>query len=249
MEDQLAAECERKILDRLAAAGPAGLTTGALLSREKAGTRRGRICREVLKRLLRNGDIGNLGSAGRPRYVAGEHFKPLEIAYDHVADRAHEWGTRLASKTALSKGLPGAAAKKVDEALKLLVSEGVLVRLKWAGKPVYVHASALPRLEPEPAGEPVSGAAPAGPPKPDETDVRRAYRETVDEFGYPDVLIHEVFLRLGGELEPFKNALLEACRAGRAVAGVGDWSLSSPEERSAALYLNGRPHLRIRFRE
>jgi len=42
---------------------------------------------------------------------------------------------------------------------------------------------------------------------------------------------------------------LELCRAGRAVPSIGDWSLSSPAERGAALYINGRPHLRIRLRE
>ncbi|MGA8261941.1 MAG: hypothetical protein WB783_17145 [Arenicellales bacterium] len=244
MDSDPESECGRKILDRLAAAGAKGLTTTGL-GLPGAGSRKGKACREVLKRLLKSGEIGNLGSAARPRFVAAEHYKPLEIAYDHIEDRAREAGVRLGSKTALSKGLSGAVGKKVDEALKLLVSEGVLLRLKWAGTAVYVHRSALPGTQP--TQQP--GPAVVAPERPGGAAIRRAYRETVNEFGYPDVLIHEVFLRLGGELEPFKQALLEACREGRAVANVGDWSLSSPEERKAALYINGHPHLRIRFQE
>lgn len=244
MDSDLEFECGRKILDRLATAGAKGLTTTGLRL-PGAGSRKGKVCREVLERLLKSGEIGNLGSTARPRFVAAEHYKPLEIAYDHIESRAREAGVRLGSKTALSKGLRGAVGKKVDEALKLLVSEGVLLRLKWAGTAVYVHRSALPGIQP--TQQP--GPAVVAPERPDGAAIRRAYRETVNEFGYPDVLIHEVFLRLGGELAPFKQALLEACREGRAVANIGDWSLSSPEERNAALYINGHPHLRIRFKE
>lgn len=157
----------------------------------------------------------------------GEHFKPLEIAYEHIEQRARESGVRLGSKSSLGRGLRGAVEKKIDEALKLLVAEGVLIRLKWAGKPVYLHASALPQPRNAAASDRAAGTTSRDHGRPDEAAIRRAYRETVNEFGYPDVLIHEVFLRLGGALQPFKDALMEACRSGRAVAGVGDWSLSS----------------------
>jgi len=230
-------QCEEQILKRLTAAGAGGLTlTGLRLP--GSGTRKGKTCRAVLRGLLKKGAVGNLGSSGRPRYVAAAHFKPLEIAYDHLDARGHECGLRLASRTTLAKGLArGAASKKVDEALKLLVAEGRLLRLKWAGRPVYLHVSALPT--PRPASTASVAADPAA--------VRRAYREAVNAFGYPDVLIHEVSLRLGGDLHALKEVLHEACRSGRAVASMGDWSLSSPAERAAALYIDGHPHLRIRL--
>lgn len=243
MDNQLASECRKTILEKLDKAGREGLTmTGLHLP--GAGSNKGQACREVLKQLLKDKEIGNLGSPRRPRYVAITHFKPLEMAYEHIEAVARESGMRLTSKSLLSKGLRGEVLKRVDEALKLLVAEGALVRLKWAGKPVYVHASALPSNTGTSTGVPSGKNRGA-----DLAAIKRAYRETVNEFGYPDVLIHEVFLRLGGELEPFKEALMEACRTGRAVPSVGDWSLSSPEERGAALYINGHPHLRIRFKE
>jgi len=243
MDNRLASECRKTILEKLEAAGPDGLTiTGLKLP--GAGSKKGKVCREVLRRLLKENEIGNLGSPRRPRYVAITHFKPLEIAYEHIETQARESGLRLSSRSSLSKGLRGEVLKHVDEAVKLLVAEGALVRLKWAGKPVYVHASALPQSPGSSVDVPSRDTS-----GPDFAGIQRAYRETVNEFGYPDVLIHEVFLRLGGELEPFKQVLMEACRAGRAVPSVGDWSLSSPEERNAALYINGHPHLRIRLKE
>jgi hypothetical protein len=198
----------------------------------------------VLKRLEKKGQIGNLGSRTRTRYVTAQHFRPLEMAYEHIEAVAREAGTRLGSKGSYAKGLGGVITNKVDEALKLLVGEGKLLRLHWSSFPVYLHVSAVPRMteSPQPTLVESSSASSVS-----DADVLRAYRETVAEFAYPDVLIHEVFLRLGGDLEALKAHLLQACRQGRAVASVGDWSLSSPEERKAALYINGHPHLRIRF--
>jgi hypothetical protein len=244
-DDSLRNELRAVILDRLNRAGAAGLTTTGL-KLPKSGSRKGRVARDVLRLLIKDGDVGNLGSPRRPRYVTREHFRPLELAHAHLEARARERGVRLGSKTMLSRGLGGAILNNVDEALKLLVAEGTLVRLSWSGRPVYVHAGALPHGDAvAPPAEP-AGVAPA---VMDEAAIRRAYRETVREFGYPDVLIHEVFRRTGGELASFKAGLLEACRTGRAVPGVGDWSLSPSEAREAALYINGQPHLRVRFRE
>ncbi|MDZ7754474.1 MAG: hypothetical protein U5S82_23205 [Gammaproteobacteria bacterium] len=236
MDSDTNTDCEERILKRLAAAGADGLTTTDL-KLPGAGTIKGKACRAVLRRLLKDSAVGNLGSPQRPRYVVPEHFKPLELTYDHLESRSRESGVRLLSKSALAKGLKGAGLKKVDEALKLLVAEGVLLRLKWANSTLYLHASTLP----------AAPSAPRAADKPDPAAIHRAYREAVNAFGYPDVLIHEVYLRLGGELEALKGALLEACRSGRAVASMGDWSLSSPEERAAALYIDGHPHLRIRL--
>lgn len=248
MDSDVRLECKRRIRERLSDAGAEGLTTSGL-KLGNASSKKGKACRQVLKRMLNEGEVGNLGSAARPRFVSSEHFKPLEIAYEGIEQRAREAGTRLRSRSALAKGITGAVGKKVDEALKLLVAEGVLVRLKWAGKPVYVHATALPQARGVVAPPQATDAGRTAQPVPDKAAIKRAYRDTVNEFGYPDVLIHEVYRRLGGQLEPFKQALLEACRAGRAVPNIGDWSLSSPEERNAALYINGHPHLRIRFKE
>ncbi|NOZ11230.1 MAG: hypothetical protein GXP09_09360 [Gammaproteobacteria bacterium] len=248
MENKLFSQCEREILERLADAGPKGLNKGGLRLPGKT-SERGKACWKVLNRLLNDGEVGNLGTPKRPCYVTREHFKPLEIAYEHIENCAREAGVRLGSKRALLTGLSGAAKKKFDEALKLLVAEGVLIRLKWAGKPVYLHVSALPQTASVKILHPPTKSATPEIKTPDADAIRRAYQEAVNIVGYPDVLIHEVFLCLGGALEPFKQALLEACRSGWVVPSVGDWALVSPEERQSALLINGQPHLQIRIKE
>lgn len=228
------ASYEQEILRRLSEAGAAGLNKTQLgihgLKTPKA---------KALESLLKRREIANLGSDKKTRYVLVQYFQSLELAYEHIETLSRQLGIKLSSQNSLTVELKGQIKKKADEALKLLVQEGKLIKLSHAGKPVYLHVSALPKT----LATPVSIQAPT------DAAILKAYKETVAEFGYPDVLIHEVFLRLGGDLEAFKAALKQACQEGKAVANVGDWSLSSPEERNAALYINGSPHLRIRFKE
>lgn len=229
---------EQEILQRLAEAGVAGLNISQLKF-PSTSSQKGKAYRQVLESLLKRREIANLGSDNKKRYVLARYFQPLEMAYTHIEALSRQNGIKLGFKSTLTKGLIGKFAQKADEALKLLVQEGKLIRLSYRGNPVYIHASALP----QPQSAPPSSEVPSP------TAILKAYKETVAEFGYPDVLIHEVFLRLGGDLEAFKTALLQACQEGEAVVGIGDWSLSSAEERAAAIYINGHPHLRIRIKE
>ncbi len=232
--------CEQWIVERLAAAGDDGRNIREL-DLPKAGTRKGRACREALERLQRGGRIVNLGSRQRPRYITSEQYRPLEWACEQIEARARDNGIRLASRSTLTRGLKGPIAEQADQALKWLVHEGRLLRLRWAGFAVYLHVSALP----EPARPEATDDAPAL----DTRRLQQAYRQVAAQYSYPDVPIARVHRASGGELSQFKAALLQACREGLAVASIGDWSLASDEERGAAIEINGRPHLRIRFRQ
>lgn len=244
MDKSTESACRQEILDKLHQGGAKGLSTGALRI-PNSGTKKGKLCRELLKKLLKSGEIGNLGNTRRPRYVLIEHFNPLEIACDALAARAKKNAKKLGSKNSLSQGIKGAAEKKIDEALKLLVAQGRLIRLSWSGNPVYLHVSNLPQ-----PSNPLESATKTQPSTDiDEKAIQKAYRETVQEFGYADVMIHEIFLRHSGDLDTFKSALLQACETGQAIPNIGDWSLASEDERKAALYIGGRPHLRIRFKD
>lgn len=243
MTDALQAECETLILAKLENAGPTGLRKTQLRLPKKS-TRKGEVCEQVLQRLLRTGEIGNLGSPKYPRLVAKRYFRPLELAYEHIENLARENGPSLASKSRFERGLKGVVRARVDEALKLLVGEGRLLRLRFGGNPVYLHVSSLPSKLPD--------TAPA-PRLPTIDTIRSAWRGVASRYSYPDVPIAEVYRAWadthGDNLAGFKAALLQACREGRAVAGGGDWSLASQDERGAAIEINGRPHLRIRFLE
>ena len=85
---------------------PKGLTQRAPAAKCKL-SRRQSLPRgaEAPKRLQKQGEIGNLGAPSKPRYVTAEHFRPLQLAYEHIESRARRTGIRLSSKTSLSKGL------------------------------------------------------------------------------------------------------------------------------------------------
>lgn len=189
----------------------------------------------MLRELLRSGEIGNLGARNRPRYVLREHYRPLELAYERIVDLTRVTPPKLLSKTQLKKSLKQPLLGHADEALALLVKERRLLQLRWGNTLLYLAA---PTAAPQPDGsaDQVSWAR-----------ISVAYRQTVEEFGYADVLIHEVHVRLGGALETLLNALKAGISQGKVITSVGDWSLSSEQERAAALYVNGRPHLRVRL--
>lgn len=229
---------EQEILRHLSKAGATGL------SKTQLGIRGSKTPKaDVLESLLKRREIANIGSDSKKRYVLAQYFQPLEMAYKHIETLSNQRGIKLSSQSVLTVELKGQFKKKADEALKLLVQEGKLIKLSYAGRPIYLHSSALP------LASPLQSPSPPSPPLPSLEAIRNAYNATVTAFGYPDVRIHEVFLRLGGNLETFKATLKQACQEGITIPSVGDWALSSPDERNAALYVNGDPHLRIRFSE
>ncbi len=241
-------EYEQLILKRLQEAGPEGLTKNKGLHQPAVKSPHRQAFDEAFSRLEAQQKI----IKKYPRYVLVEHFNPSEEAYEHLVERAaqltsqrDEQGSLVpASKTMLLKAaqLSSAAKQKVDEALSRLVEEKVLLPVLTSGRTSYFHASELGKHLSQTSSQmsemPVS-----------EDLIRKAYQETVKSFGYEDVPIHDVFLRLNGAvaLRPFLNALMKACEDGRAIPNMGDWAISSEERRSAAIYLDGEPYLRIRF--
>jgi hypothetical protein len=83
----------------------------------------------------------------------------------------------------------------------------------------------------------------------DRAQLWAAYKEAVHHAGFSNVLIEEVHQYMNRPLDDLKALLLQECRAGRAVPSLGDWSLSSEAARAAGIFINGRPHLRIRLLE
>lgn len=83
----------------------------------------------------------------------------------------------------------------------------------------------------------------------DRAQLHAAYKKAAYHAGFSNVLIEEVHQYMNRPLDDLKALLLEECRAGRAVPSLGDWSLSSETARAAGIFINGRPHLRIRLLE
>jgi hypothetical protein len=248
-------EWAAKILSRLAQAGSAGTTKSALGIRGGSG-----VAARAFEQLVSAGRVANIGSPGRPRWVRIEHFNPLELACGRIEQNALAAtavggaAVRLLAKKALLKGCAGAAAQKAAEALERLVRDGRLVRLQAGGRIYYVHRDRLPlpsgsRGETEARTKaPAETAAPSAAPEAfDRQAVLAAYRRLRERTGYSHVEIALLRREAGCGMEALKAFIREESRQGRAVLGLGDWSLSSEETRAGAVELFGKPHLLVRL--
>jgi hypothetical protein len=76
-----------------------------------------------------------------------------------------------------------------------------------------------------------------------------AYRRLSQTQRSPDIMIADLVKETGAPLEAFKEWLLGECRAHRAIPFLGEPARASQEQLAAALPVNGRPHIYIRFVE
>lgn len=229
---------KEKILDKITASGAKGLSRSKLKINTSSAS--GKVYAEALKALESERSIGNLGNRNRSLYVVAEHFKPLEIAYEKIAANVNVKMPKLFSKKQLFDGISGAPKKHCDEALALFVSEKKFVKLKQGNGTYFLPIATLREWIPAVASEQME-------PQVDPLMLRAAYERLVQRDGFSHVLIHDLQQASGVSVEALKAWLLQACRDHKATAGAGDWSLSTQEQRDAAIMINGQPHLRIRL--
>ncbi|MCF6149940.1 MAG: hypothetical protein E3K37_14905 [Candidatus Kuenenia sp.] len=232
------------ILQKLRDAGPDGLSKSKLKIAKNS--------EQAFQELLRDREIRNLGSKARPRYVLKAYYNPLERAYNEI-----ECITRMPQKqnelipftlTTIRNKLPsGCIREKADEAIEILIQEKKLLKIKIGRGTYFLHVSSI---EPYVLSEAFSGLQPESRVFEEEINhnkVLTSYEKIKRQKGFSNIEIYELQRDLGVPMEYLKSFLLEESRAGRAVFSLGDWSLSSGETRSGAVYLDGRPYLLIRF--
>ena len=223
----------------------------------------------ALQELVAAGAVVDMGTAKAPRFVLPLYYRPLELAYEAVEAKATPGLGQLFSRAALAKGLAGAVAARVDEAIDLLVLERKLIPLKNAASVLYVHFASLQGLLPVgiSGADAEEGAAQTGvvalagaesyaglktqaggEAEADLATLRQAYQQLIAKPpGYLDVLIYDLQRASLLPLEAVKQTLLAGSRAGQLVPTLGDFSLSSPEVRAAGLEIAGDVYLRVRF--
>lgn len=89
-------------------------------------------------------------------------------------------------------------------------------------------------------------------PKSNQNDIetiRGAYKQLSERDGFSHVLISDLAEASGVPVERVKSYLQDEGKGGRATFGAGDWSLSSPAARDAAITINDQPHTRVRLLE
>lgn len=226
------------LLAKLEGAGAEGLNKTDLGIR--GSPKRGQLYAQALRELEHDRLIGNLGTISHAKYVLRDHFRPLELAYDHIAAKAGRDKPMLFNKAELAKGLTGAVREKVDEAIHRLQEDGKVLRLQRGITTYYLHTASFPaasigvdaKVRESLTREPVLSA----------------YHAVVKETALPNVGIDQLWKRLDGvTLTDLQAFLAQECRSGRAIPSRGDWSLSSEAARAAALYIDGQPYVLIRF--
>ena len=232
---------KEKILKKLKDAGQNGL------SKSRLG--KSKDMEAALNELQEDMVIGNLGTRKRVRYVLIEFYNPRERAceeiemFTEVEPKGNEFVTFTLTKIR-SKLTAGVIREKADEAIGFLVNERKLLKVRACGRVNFIHASTVkPYLgifEEHTKNNSV------------DTDINRdtileSYEKIKRQKGFPNIEIYELQHDLSVPADKLKELLLEESRKGSAVLSMGDWSLSSDEVRNAAIDLDGKPHLLIRF--
>lgn len=194
-----------------------------------------------------------MGSATKVRYVLQDFYRPREEAYEKIEKymlaNQKPNKMKLISKSKLAAALPsGSIRNHVNEAIQLFLSENKLLTITHGNGTYFLHAS--PILETLSFTQ-VSPEKEETPPFLELTkeQVLEAYQTVRQRIGFSNVEIYELQQELDAPMEQVKDFLLEESRQGRAVLGLGDWSLSSEETRSGAIYLRDKPHLLVRFKK
>lgn len=234
----LKTDASSKLLAKLKKAGSAGLTPSRLLPAKSSSLRQ--VSEQILHDLQSQRVIGNLGTAKSPRYVLIEFFKPLEIACAAIEAKAATDKIALFTLNELAQGTKGAVRDKVPDAVHLLAREQKLIPIRRGTITYYLFTAPLrAALQ--------LGSALNSPPTLDTSRVLQAYDQLVLRSGLPDVWICDLQRESGADLESLKTWLIEQSRQGRVAPSRGDWSLATPEQRSAALFINHEPFPRVRF--
>lgn len=223
---------KKEILAAVKDTGAQGIKKTALKIKTKAAV-------EAFKQLVKSRTIANIGSRKKQKWVMAQHYRPLEMAYQRLEDKALSHKDVLISKSKLFEGLTGAAGKKGDEALKFLRQEGRLMVLKGSGRTFFAHADRIRKNLPEMVmnHDDIAGR------------VKAAYPRVKSNFGFSDVRISDLQKEADVPMDELKEFLLKESRPGGvAQLGKGDWSLSSEEVRSGAVTIDGTPFLMVRIK-
>lgn len=232
------------ILQKLRDAGPVGLGKSKLKIAKSS--------EQTFQELIRDKEIRNLGSKARTRYVLKEFYNPLESAYDEIerftmTPRGKNELMPFTLTMIRNKLTPGCIREKADEAIEFLVNEKKLLKIKIGRGMYFLHVSSIASYLPTVEFSGLKHEEKKIEVGIDRNNVLASYEKIKSQKGFSNIEIYELQQDLAVPMEGLKAFLQEESRAGRAVFSLGDWSLSSEETRSGAIYLDGKPYLLIRF--
>lgn len=227
---------------KLKFAGAGGLRKAKVVS-GKPSSDRYRVCRQALQDLEQAGEVLNIDTVKRPLYVLAAFAPTLESVSDKISAHAAKDGGLIFTLKDFEKVCLASERAFLPEALKWLLAERRLVRVRRRQSVFYLSPEAIVPVPAEPPPLQTDKQVSAG----YEQAVVQAYRLIVSRENWKDVRISDLQRESGVPLDDLKILVLEKCRCGQATVSSGDWSLADEEYKKAALYIDDRPYLRVRF--
>ncbi|QTA80525.1 Uncharacterized protein dnl_28300 [Desulfonema limicola] len=233
---------KKDIIMQLQEAGQKGLTKTSLNIKSSLKIK-------AFKELENSKAIVNLGTSRKTFYVLQEFNKPLEIAYELIETRLRRDIIEILSKSKINnmtKTAPSAVKKKIDEAVKILVNNNRLLKVKQGKNFLFLYVPAILHHLPE---ENVCNENPEHIKTLTRQQVLDAYKKVSQQTGFSNIEIYELKKALDVPVETLKNFIIEQNKQGDIILTKGDWSLYSREIRSAAVQIDGISYLLIRFKD
>ena len=248
---------KEKILAKLLAAGPAGLTKSGLGIKDTKGK-----AAQALAALLNARQAANLGNLRNPCYVLQQYFNPIERACNQIEKYAlskrpaRENSIDLIPKSEFEKefrGPKGEIWKRFDEAIDWLLKTDRLLKFRAGRNTYFVHVNQVSlSLSSQEKAAAVTDTQVVSEPAAEISSVQKdtvisAYSRVKARLGYSNIPIYELQKELGVPMEKLKCFIVEEAHAGAAALSIGDWSLSSEAVRSGVIELGGYRYLLVRF--
>lgn len=201
---------------------------------------------QALGALEAEGAIHVNRSKDKPKYFSIEFAPSVAGAANKIEQLAARQHPRLLTATELKKALAKNESALLPQALELLENEKRLAKLSRMTAMVYAHGDSLRAMlgmsEPKTlafhAIDAVSSEA-----------VRQAYDDLVRLSGFPDVEIATLQRHSRVPMARLKDWLLDEHKNGRAVFGIGDWSLADEQTRSGVIDMRGDRYLLVRLED
>jgi len=204
---------------------------------------------QAFKELENSKAIANLGSSRKTFYVLQEFNKPLKMACEQIEKKLKPDIIEILSKSKIkemTKSVPGAVKKKIDDAIKILVNEGRLLKVKQGKNFLFLYVPAVLKQLPKAM---ISNESSEQMPELSREQVIEAYKKVSRRAGFSNIEIYELQKELNVPMEVLKEFIIKQNQQGKVILTKGDWSLSSEEIRSGAVSLDGVSYLLIRFKD
>ncbi|MDB6150617.1 MAG: hypothetical protein JWQ44_2065 [Chthoniobacter sp.] len=232
-------DAREKITARLRKAGAKGALSPVT---PKMSVEKRQTYEEALIQMAGAGLLVAVAAGAKTRYFLPELAPSAASAAAKIEQAAASKHPAVLSLVELKKALPTLEKPFVTEAVQQLEADLRLIKLVHGKAFVFAHAETLRTLLGPTAQEIQDPAI-------DPDRMRDAYRALVARGGFPAVQIAALQRETGAGLDELKAWLLAEHRSGRAVFGLGDWSLADLDARAAAIELRGERHLLVRLED